>query len=74
MPGATRPASVRDNPEVSIDREALSFGDVAESYDRVRPGPGLGPAALDWLVPDGCTTAVDLAAGTGCSPGPCSAG
>jgi len=41
----------------------MSFGNVAESYDRVRPGP---PAeALDWLVPVGCEVAVDLAAGTG---------
>jgi SAM-dependent methyltransferase len=36
---------------------------VAESYDRVRPGPP--PEALDWLVPAGCGLAVDLAAGTG---------
>jgi SAM-dependent methyltransferase len=42
---------------------ATSFGNVAESYDRVRPGP---PAqALDWLVPAGRGVAVDLAAGTG---------
>jgi SAM-dependent methyltransferase len=43
--------------------EATSFGSVADSYDRVRPGPA--PAALDWLVPAGCEVAVDLAAGTG---------
>jgi SAM-dependent methyltransferase len=36
---------------------------VAESYDRVRPGPP--PGALDWLVPAGCGLAVDVAAGTG---------
>jgi SAM-dependent methyltransferase len=42
---------------------ATSFGNVAESYDRVRPGPPA--AALDWLVPAGCEVAVDLAAGTG---------
>ena len=43
--------------------QANSFGRVADSYDRVRPGP---PApALDWLVPVGCQDAVDLAAGTG---------
>jgi len=49
---------------VSDDGEqATSFGLVADSYDRVRPGP---PApALDWLVPAGCQVAVDLAAGTG---------
>jgi len=42
---------------------AGSFGRVAESYDRVRPGPA--PAAVDWLVPAGCGAAVDLGAGTG---------
>ena len=45
------------------DEIATSFGNVAESYDRVRPRP---PAsAMDWLVPAGCEVAVDLAAGTG---------
>jgi SAM-dependent methyltransferase len=45
------------------DEQATSFGNVADSYDRVRPQP---PAeALDWLVPAGCQVAVDLAAGTG---------
>jgi SAM-dependent methyltransferase len=45
------------------EERATSFGNVAESYDKVRPGP---PAeALDWLVPPGCEVAVDLAAGTG---------
>ena len=48
---------------VTFEHEAVSFGSVAESYDRTRPGPA--PAALDWLVPDGCAVAVDLAAGTG---------
>jgi SAM-dependent methyltransferase len=43
--------------------QATSFGWVADSYDRVRPGPPA--AALDWLVPAGCQVAVDLAAGTG---------
>jgi hypothetical protein len=45
------------------DEQATSFGNVADSYDKVRPRP---PAdALDWLVPAGCHVAVDLAAGTG---------
>ena len=45
------------------EERATSFGNVAESYDRVRPAP---PAeALDWLVPAPCEVAVDLAAGTG---------
>jgi SAM-dependent methyltransferase len=42
---------------------ATSFGSVAESYDRVRPGPAA--EALDWLVPRDCGLAVDVAAGTG---------
>jgi SAM-dependent methyltransferase len=50
-------------PVTFEEEKAISFGNVAESYDRVRPGPA--PAALDWLVPDGCRVAVDLAAGTG---------
>jgi SAM-dependent methyltransferase len=42
---------------------ARSFGAIAEDYDRLRPSPS--PAAVEWLVPDGCEVAVDLAAGTG---------
>ena len=42
---------------------ATSFGSMAGTYDRVRPGPA--PAAVDWLVPPDCSVAVDLAAGTG---------
>lgn len=45
------------------EESATSFGIVAESYDKVRPGPSA--EALDWLVPAGCGVAVDLAAGTG---------
>ena len=36
---------------------------MAADYDRLRPGPP--DAALDWLVPEGCATAVELGAGTG---------
>jgi ubiquinone/menaquinone biosynthesis C-methylase UbiE len=42
---------------------ATSFGQVADDYDRVRPGPP--DEALDWLVPQNCEVAVDIAAGTG---------
>jgi SAM-dependent methyltransferase len=42
---------------------ATSFGQVADDYDRLRPGPA--DEALDWLVPPNCEVAVDLAAGTG---------
>jgi SAM-dependent methyltransferase len=45
------------------EHRATSFGSIADRYDRVRPGPAT--EAVDWLVPPGCGTAVDLAAGTG---------
>ncbi|MDF2271582.1 class I SAM-dependent methyltransferase [Streptomyces coacervatus] len=41
----------------------LSFGEIAVRYDRFRPR--VPTAALDWLLPDGCETVVDLADGTG---------
>jgi ubiquinone/menaquinone biosynthesis C-methylase UbiE len=45
------------------EARATSFGQVAGDYDRVRPGPP--QEALDWLVPQDCQVAVDVAAGTG---------
>lgn len=45
------------------EERALSFGAIAEDYDRLRPTPP--PTALDWLVPPNCRVAVDVAAGTG---------
>lgn len=45
------------------EARATSFGQVADDYDRVRPGPP--DEALDWLVPPDCEIAVDIAAGTG---------
>ena len=41
----------------------MSFGAIADGYDRQRPGPP--DAAADWLLPGRCQVAVDLAAGTG---------
>ena len=41
----------------------MSFGTIAEDYDRLRAGPP--DAAVDWLVPEHCRVAVDLGAGTG---------
>jgi SAM-dependent methyltransferase len=41
----------------------MSFGAIADDYDRLRAGPP--EAAVDWLVPAGCQVAVDLGAGTG---------
>ena len=40
-----------------------SFGGVASTYERFRPGPP--PAAVAWMLPDSATTVVDLGAGTG---------
>jgi SAM-dependent methyltransferase len=47
------------------DRESrrLSFGSVAEDYDRYRPAPP--PRALDWLIRPDARAILDLAAGTG---------
>jgi SAM-dependent methyltransferase len=45
------------------EERALSFGAIAEDYDRLRPTAP--PEALDWLVPPDCKVAVDVAAGTG---------
>lgn len=42
---------------------ALSFGQIADSYSRYRPG--VPSAAVEWLLPDGGDCVVDLAAGTG---------
>ncbi|HEX3925377.1 MAG TPA: class I SAM-dependent methyltransferase [Streptosporangiaceae bacterium] len=42
---------------------SMSFGAIADDYNRLRPGPA--PDAVDWLLPAGCQVAVDLAAGTG---------
>jgi SAM-dependent methyltransferase len=48
---------------VTEAERAMSFGAIAADYDRLRPSP---PAdAVRWLVPDGASLAVDLAAGTG---------
>jgi SAM-dependent methyltransferase len=42
---------------------ALSFGSIADSYDRFRPGPPA--AAVDWALPAGAVDVLDLGAGTG---------
>jgi SAM-dependent methyltransferase len=47
----------------AVEPRATSFGQVADDYDRLRPGPAA--EALDWVVPAGCQVAVDLGAGTG---------
>jgi SAM-dependent methyltransferase len=47
----------------SFAERAQSFGSIATNYDRLRPSAP--PEAVDWLVPSGAVTAVDVAAGTG---------
>jgi len=42
---------------------AMSFGAIADDYDRLRPQPLA--EAVDWLLPDDCQAAVDVGAGTG---------
>lgn len=42
---------------------ARSFGAAADAYERARPG--YPDAAVDWLVPKGARTVLDLGAGTG---------
>jgi SAM-dependent methyltransferase len=54
-----------DRPEVSLRDHALSFGGVADVYDRARPSY---PAeAVDWLLgsPTAPLTVLELGAGTG---------
>ena len=42
---------------------ARSFGAAAEAYERARPG--YPDEAVDWLLPEGARTVLDLGAGTG---------
>ncbi|HWF81132.1 MAG TPA: class I SAM-dependent methyltransferase [Streptosporangiaceae bacterium] len=44
-------------------QRAMSFGAVADEYNRLRPSPPA--AAVDWLLPSNARLVVDLAAGTG---------
>jgi SAM-dependent methyltransferase len=41
----------------------MSFGTIAEEYNRYRPGPT--SEVVEWLLPPGARTVVDLGAGTG---------
>jgi SAM-dependent methyltransferase len=51
-----------ESPQLREER-AGSFGSVAEEYERFRPGPA--PIVVEWLLPAGAETVVDLGAGTG---------
>ncbi|HEX4752405.1 MAG TPA: methyltransferase domain-containing protein, partial [Solirubrobacterales bacterium] len=52
-------------PEKHADKavRARSFGAAADIYERARPG--YPEAAVDWLLPEGAQTVIDLGAGTG---------
>lgn len=43
--------------------QSRSFGEVADEYDRLRPGPS--DEALDWLIPHGASDVLEIGAGTG---------
>lgn len=51
--------AVDDDPSV----RALSFGSVADTYDRYRPGPP--DQAVAWVLPARAAAVVDVGAGTG---------
>jgi SAM-dependent methyltransferase len=46
-----------------FDKQAASFDQAADVYEKSRPE--YPDAAVDWLVPDGASTVLDLGAGTG---------
>jgi SAM-dependent methyltransferase len=52
---------VSDHSSTAV--RALSFGSIADSYDRYRPGPPA--AAVEWVLPPGAADVLDLGAGTG---------
>jgi ubiquinone/menaquinone biosynthesis C-methylase UbiE len=51
---------VTDSPTAA---RALSFGAVADTYDRYRPAPP--GEAVDWVLPTNAVDVLDLGAGTG---------
>jgi SAM-dependent methyltransferase len=55
-----------DDVHEAGERQAMrstSFGAVATDYERFRPGPPI--EMIDWMLPAGASTVVDLGAGTG---------
>ncbi len=66
--GAGEPAGSGGSSSATVSpaemaRRAASFGGIASHYERFRPGPPL--AAIEWILPAGARTVVDLGAGTG---------
>ena len=52
-----------DRSAAQHQRQASSFGAVADLYERGRPP--YPPAAVDWLLPQNASRVLDLGAGTG---------
>jgi ubiquinone/menaquinone biosynthesis C-methylase UbiE len=52
-----------DDDRARQARRSKSFGAVASSYERFRPGPAA--EVIEWMVPSTASTVVDLGAGTG---------
>src|SRR5690242_1397635 len=63
MPTGSADVPLSKLPPREKAARAGSFGSVAGHYERYRPGPS--PAAVEWLLPAGASTVVDLGAGTG---------
>jgi SAM-dependent methyltransferase len=53
---------------VTVSQRALTFGEMAEEYDRWRPG--YPDPAVEWLAPEPPATVVEIGAGTGRLTGP----
>jgi SAM-dependent methyltransferase len=51
---------LQDESTAALSR---AFGEVADAYDRLRPGPSR--EALDWLLPEGAAAVLEIGAGTG---------
>ena len=52
---------VRQDEDTAV--QSRSFGEVADEYNRLRPGPS--DEALDWLIPTGASDVLEVGAGTG---------
>jgi SAM-dependent methyltransferase len=63
LPAEPLPAEPLPAEPLPYEERALSFGTIAEHYDRYRPAPPV--EALDWVLPEHCQSVVELGAGTG---------
>jgi SAM-dependent methyltransferase len=59
----TRPGSLPAMSMPARAARAYSFGEIADEYDRYRPGPPLDAAR--WVIGEGRQRVIDLGAGTG---------